>query len=313
MKLLSARTREPTREEIARERAVILSSIADFLMSTLQLSFAIVTGSLTLLSEFARSSFMLAIELYSLWLLRGIHRGRMKHFQFGVGKIEQFSWLIIGLGLIISGIWIAERVILSFLEAKIPPTPLGLAFAAVVNTANFTVNWVSLFAMVGGSREGESDIFRAQIKSRIVKCVNSTFLQVTLTIAALSSDPVIGLIMDGVGAAFVAAVMVVNGLVMTARSLPDLLDAPLSADEQSLITKTVRESHAPLVRILNIRSRRSGQYPQVEILVSPVRPETASEMHEEIERLRQAIRDLDLHIDATFVIAGRNSRHPFLS
>ncbi len=305
MRLLSERTREPTREELSREKAVIYSSLADFCASLLQLTFAITTGSLTLLSEFARSSFMLMIELYSLWLLAGIHRGRMTHFQFGVGKIEQFSWLIIGLGMTASGIWVAEKVVRSFVEQSVPPTPMGLAFAAIVNAFNLTINWVSLFALISGGRTEESDIYKAQIKSRVVKCANSTFLQITLTVATLATDPVVGLVMDGLGAAFVVVIMLVNGLMMIARSLPDLLDAPLSGIELSQISETVSALNAPHIEVLKIRSRRSGQFPQVEILVSPVGAQSAGKLLEEIGRLRAAIHGLDRRIDATFVIASQ--------
>ncbi|MBW8640513.1 cation transporter [Hoeflea sp. WL0058] len=303
MRLLSERTRDPTRKEISHERAVIYSSLADSSASLLQLVFAVTTGSLTLLSEFARSSFMLMIEVYSLWLLAGIHRGRMTHFQYGVGKIEQFSWLIIGLGMTASGVWVAEKVVRSLVEESVPPTPMGLAFAAIVNAFNLTINWVSLFALVSGDRTEESEIYKAQIKSRVVKCANSTFLQITLTVATLAKDPVVGLFMDGLGAAFVAVIMVVNGLMMIARSLPDLLDAPLSGIELSQISETVRALDAPHVQILNIRSRRSGQFPHVEILVSPVGGDSAGKLLEEIGRLRDALRALDSHIDATFVVA----------
>ncbi|MEO4040198.1 cation transporter [Hoeflea sp. CAU 1731] len=303
MRLLSKITREPTKVEISRERAVIYSSLADLILVLLQVAFAIITGSLTLLSEFTRSSFMLMIEVYSLWLLASVHRGRMTHFQFGVGKIEQFSWLIIGLGMIASGVWVAGKVVHSLVEQGVPPSPIGLAFAAIVNAANLTINWVSLFALVSGERTEESDIYKAQIKSRIVKCVNSTFLQITLTVATLAKDPVVGLVMDGLGAAFVAVVMIFNGLMMIARSLPDLLDAPLSGIELSQISETVRALDAPHVQILNIRSRRSGQFPHVEILVSPVGGDSAGKLLEEIGRLRDALHALDSHIDATFVVA----------
>jgi hypothetical protein len=70
------------------------------------------------------------------------------------------------------------------------------------------------FAMIA-ARSDHSPIFRAQLRARMVKLVFSLFVQTTLTIAVLAKDPAVSIWLDGIGAAFVAFMMISVGVKMT--------------------------------------------------------------------------------------------------
>ncbi len=303
MKLLGQEAREPTAEERAKERSVIYTSIADIGIVFLQIVFAIITGSLTLLSEAVRSILMTAVELYSLWLLGAVHRDRLRHFKFGIGKVEQFVWLLIGFGLLLSGLWVASKVVESVFATELAPTPLGLAFAAIVNAINFLINALSFYAMYSASRDDDSDIFRAQLKARGVKLGNSLFLQITLTVGALASDPVIALVLDAVGAGFVSAFMVLSGVSMIARSLPDLLDAPVGESLENLLTEALAGTSHATKDLVGIRTRRAGQYPHVEITVSPTPHRSLGRLRKRVQEIREALHEVGDGIDLSIVVA----------
>ena len=307
MKLLEQETRTPSTEERAKERSVLYSSLADVGIIFLQIVFAIITGSLTLLSEVVRGILMLAVEFYSLWLLGAVHRDRLRHFKFGIGKVEQFVWLLIGTGLFLSGLWVASKVVDSVFSTELAPTPLGLAFAAIVNAINFLINGLSFYAMYAATRENDSDIFRAQLKARGVKLGNSLFLQTTLTIGALASDPVIALMLDAIGAAFVSALMVVSGISMIARSLPDLLDAPVGEALESQLTEALAGTSHSTNDLMGIRTRRSGQYPHVEIIVSPTSHKSVGRLQKRIDEIRRALQEVGEGIDLSIVVADETS------
>lgn len=303
MKILGAHSLEPTAQERAKERSVIYSIVADGVMVGLQVLFAVVTGSLTLLSEAVRSIMMLVIEFYSLWLMGGIHRGRLQHFQFGIGKIEQFAWLIIGAGLVVSGLWVASKVVDSITTIQFVPSPLGLASAAVVNAINLMVNGFSFYAMIISSEENDSEIFTAQIRARALKLANSVFLQITLTIAALASDPLIALVMDGIGATFVACLMVVTGFSMVTRSLPDMLDAPIDGSLQDEIAAAIEATSLSPEDIVQIRTRRSGRFPQVELTLAAKDGSSIAALQEKMRELRAKVAEIDDQISLVTVIA----------
>ncbi len=308
MKLLGQEAREPTAEERAKELSIIYTTVADMGIVCLQIVFAIITGSLTLLSEAVRSVLMTAVEIYSLWLLGAVHRDRLRHFKFGIGKVEQFVWLMIGLGLTASGLWVASKVVESVFSTELAPTPLGLAFAAIVNAINLLVNALSFYAMFSASREDDSDIFRAQLKARGVKLGNSLLLQVTLTIGALASDPVIALVLDAVGAAFVSAFMVLSGVSMIVRSLPDLLDAPIGESLENQLTEALAGTSHATEDLVDIRTRRSGQYPHVEITLSPTRHRSVGRLRKRIQEVRKALHDAGHSIDLSIVVSDTDTQ-----
>lgn len=308
MKILGKHSLTPSPLERAKERSVLLSCIADFAMIALQVVFAVITGSLTLLSEAVRSIMMWVIELYSLWLMSGVHRGRLQHFQFGIGKVEQFSWLLIGAGMVLSGLWVAAQIVESIFAAHFVPSPLSMACAAIVNAINLMTNAFSFYAMVTSSEESDSEIFRAQIRSRALKLSNSVFLQITLTIAALASDPVVAVFMDGLGATFVACLMVVTGCSMVVRSLPDMLDAPVAASLQDRIAAAVAETSLPPEDIVLIRTRRSGRFPQVELTLAAGDGGSVAALKERLREIKAAIARIDSQISIVTVIADAESR-----
>lgn len=299
MMILGKKTRLATEAEKVKERSVTYSLIADLVIVFLIILFALVTGSLTMLSEAIRSSFMTLVEIYSLWLMIGAHRGRMGHFQFGIGKVERFAWLMFGAALTISGFWVVRQVVANLFEDQVAPTPLGLAYVAVINAINLVINFLSFCALLAASGQGESEIFRAQIRARILKLINSVLLQIALTIAALSTDQLIVLILDGVGAIFIACVMVVSGISMVIKSLPDLLDAPLSRPITEKISEIVSGTPTALHDIRNIRTRRSGRFPQVEITISHLHSASLTSLDERIKELHKVISELDDQIDLT--------------
>ena len=304
MKLLGEATRAPEPHERAKERSLFFTLLADIGITLLQIVFALATGSLTMLSEAVRAVLVTLVDIYSLWLLGGIHRGRLGHFQFGVAKIEQFVWMIIGLCLVLSGLWIAEKVVVSAFDPQFVPSPLGLACVAVVNAINLTINALAFYGMVAASGDNDSNIFRAQLRARAVKLVNSVFLQVTLTIAALSTDPVIALLMDGLGALFVSCLMVVSGTSMMGSALPDLLDAPLHETLRARIAKTIGETRAAAGDVVDIHTRRSGRFPQVEVTLDAGRFSTVAALHDRIAEIRDAVRRLDNQVEPTIVLSG---------
>ena len=306
MNLVIAQAREPTRKERARENSVIYSSVADLGMISLRLVFSILTGSLTLLSETVRSILMILVEINSLWLLRAIHRDRLRHFKFGIGKVEQFVQLMIGTGLVLSGFWIIGKVIESLFSEQFAPTPLGLALAAIVNAINLLINALSYHTMLAASEEKESDIFKSQLRTRGLKLSNSLLLQITMTIAALASDPVIALFMDGLGATFVACLMMLTGFSMIGESVPNLLDAPIDGTLENRMKEAISATSLSTDDLLDIRTRRSGRFPHVEVTLSASTRSSVARLKERIEEVRNAVAELGDEMDLSIVISDEN-------
>lgn len=264
-----AGSRQPTRGELAKERAVLVPVLADIGITAALLAVGVLTASLTLFSEGIRSLVMLFASVYALLVMRAIHRSRLGHFEFGVGKVEQFVTLVVGLALLGSALWVADSAVAKMFGAGEAPSPLGLALAAIVNAVNAAINTLGWLAMVTAGRDGadrDSAVYRTQVRARAVMMTSSLILQVTLTIAALAQDVAIAVLLDIAGAGFVAALMFVNGAMMLRRALPALLDAPPAAAIAARIRDVVaREVPADALRA--VRARQCGDAVLAEVVL----------------------------------------------
>ena len=229
--------------------------------------FAILTGSLTLLGDGARGMLMVVVLAFSLWMLRAVHRDRLARLEYGIGKVEQFVWVTMGLGFIIVGLWVGQTVIDTLFSSEPAASPLGLTSAAVIKSISTLIHVLSWFTMVIAVRTDASPIFIAQRHAWLILMVSSLFLQATLTAAALAQDAWVALILDTVGALFVTGVMLYKGFSMITRALPNLLDAPAGADLSAQI-RTAVASVLPEDDIVSIRTRRSGPVTFAEVKVN---------------------------------------------
>ncbi len=297
--------REPTKDERSRELSVLYTSFGDVGTTSMLFIVAILTGSLTLLSEGIRSLLMLGATFYSLWVLYAVHRDRLTRYEYGVGKIEQFVSLVVGLGLVVGGLWIAQTVVDTILFAKPAASPLGLTSAAIANSINTLVNVLGWFAMVAASGAADSSAFRAQLRARFTMMVSSLFLQGTLTVAALAKDDAIALILDAFGAIFVTCLMLFNGFSMIARALPNLLDAPASTNLGALIRRAVA-SVMPEDDIVSIRTRRSGRAAFAQVTVSGAAVTSVAALRDRTTAINDALRREGAEVDLTVVVTSED-------
>jgi len=261
-------SRAPTQEQKAKEAAVLYTALADLAVLSLMATLAITTQSLALLSEAIRVGLMVTIECYAFFILRAVHRDRLGKFRFGIGKLEQMFNLAIGASLMLSGLWIVQHVIQSLLFDQAAAAPLGLATAAVIGAINLVINALGWFAMISAARSDDSAIFRAQLRARTVKLLSSLVVQTTMTIAALAKDPMISAGLDGLGASFVAVLMVGIGFKMVWGCLPDLLDRSVPKDLAAEIQATLDKAGITPAEIARSRTRRAGSFPHIELTLT---------------------------------------------
>jgi len=258
--------RQPTNTERAIERSMFVPIVADFFITVMITVTGFAAGSLTLISEGIRSLLMLMASLYAVIILRSKHRGKLDRYQYGVDKIESFVSLVIGIGLVVSGLWVARSVVDTLVHPEPAASPLGLAVAAIVNAVNAVINILGWLGMKRAMPAAPSEVFLAQLSARFIMMSSSVYLQVTLTIAALARDPGVALIMDAIGAGFVATIMVLRGAGMLRRALPHILDAMAGRGLQDQVKQAAEKIVAP-VAIARIRSRHTMDGAHAEIFV----------------------------------------------
>ncbi len=301
--------REPTKEERAKEVSLFYTNVADTGMVALLVIAAITTGSLTMLGEAIRGFILQSTDFYSLWVLYAVHRDRLTRYEYGVGKIEQFVWVVVGLGMVVGGFWVAQTVVKTILSAEPAASPLGLAIAAIVTAINVANNAIALLAMYAASRDHDSGIFGAQIRGKLGGLLVTLILLLTLTVAALAKDPGTALALDAVGATLTVYVKLRMGFGMIARGLPDLLDAPAKRELGALIRRTAA-AILPEEHIVSIRTRRSGSRTFAEVEVQGRAFPSMQALRSHTAAIRQALRREDAEIDLEVVVASEEASGP---
>ena len=244
---------------------------------------------------------MLLILFFGLWVLYALHRERLTQFQYGLGKIEQFVWVLVGVSLVASGLWVASTVVETIFSARPAPSPIGLAWAAVINAINTLINALGWYVMLAASGKDDSEVYRAQLRARLVMFLSSSFLQITLTAAALAKDAEFALGLDALGATFVTGVMLVNGFSMVVYGLPDLLDAPASADQDDRIRRTVA-AVLPEDAVVSVRTRRSGRLTYAEVAVLSSAFASVAALRDHTARINDALRQDGAEVDLAVVV-----------
>jgi divalent metal cation (Fe/Co/Zn/Cd) transporter len=215
---------ELTPEQRGRERALLVASMLDGGMVVLLFLGGIGGQSLTCLAEAIRGGLMAVIDVVTLLVIRRIHRGALRGFDYGTGKIEQLCSIAVACGLFGGAVWVAYDALAMALMGHSDASPLGLAAAAVVAALNLLVNFVAWDGVRRATLGSPSAIMRAQLHARVTKLTASLLVQVTMTVAALAKDLVLVALADGLGAVIVSAVMVKAGIDLMVESVPDLLD-----------------------------------------------------------------------------------------
>ena len=107
------------------------------------------------------------------------------------------------------------------------------------------------------------------MRARVVKLVSSAIVQTTITIAALAKDHVVSHWLDGLGATFVAGLMVAIGFKMITDCLPDLLDQPVPETIKREIEAGLLSAGIAREEVVRIRTRCAGSIPHVELTLAP--------------------------------------------
>ncbi len=288
----------------ARERSVTLGIGADLCILSGMTAIGLLGGSLTMIAETLRAWLALAVEYFSLIVLRRVHRGDLPRLEYGSGKLEQAVNVAVGASMIVAGAWIAWNASATLSGEREIGTPLGLAAAAIVGAVNWYINLLAWDGVRRAARGSVSLLMEAQVAVRLVKLVASCVVGITMAIAALSTDREIVVWADAAGGLFISAYMLVGGTRILREAIPDLLDHS-PGDMVAATIQRVLERHRELfLQVERLRSRRSGRTVFIEAALGFRAGLTAAEVQSRIAVIRASLEreiaesDITLHAAA---------------
>ena len=294
-----------TPEQRGRERALILVALLDGTLVCLLLLVGVLGGSLTCVAEALRGGLVDLIALVSLFVMRKLHRGALRGYDFGTDKIEQLCSLAIAVALGVSAVWVAHDAVVLALSEHSDATPLALTLAAVTGALNVCINVIAWDEVRRAARGRPSAIMNAQVRSRWTKLLSSLTVQVTMTLAAVAKDPMLAAMADAVGALLVSGVMIVAARDLLADSLPDLLDRSMD----SLARPALEQAMAvvPDVALAAFRSRGTTRAFVLEVVLACPAGAEVRTLVESERALAVELRRLLPEVELSLVVQAREA------
>lgn len=168
---MSHSTSTLTTQQREKENAVLWATVLDTILLFFITSAGLMSGSMTALSEIIRYTLLLAIEYITYVVLRRTHRGMFSEFEYGTGKIERITNLLVAFGLILSSMYIFSKVI--SMDDSSPMSTNTLMLTMIATTINLILNYYFSIAFIRSNQTESSVIISSQIASRIAKTVAS--------------------------------------------------------------------------------------------------------------------------------------------
>ena len=284
-----ARDPRITPEQQAEESSVQFGLVADSGVLVVLLLSGILGGSLTILAEAIRGSLMSLTEIFSLVVMRRIHRGQLADLEFGTGKLKQVANTVIGAAMLGGAVWIVIRALTVLVGERAVGAPFGLAMAAIAGALNAYCNLLAWVRMRRALRAESSLVMVGQLRARTVKLASSLFVLATMTLAALAMDEEVAAWADVIGSLFVAAFIVANALDMLASGLADLLDRSAGRAVRDAIDRALARHAGDFGQAARVRSRRSGRVVFIELALRFDPRLSIAEVNRRIDVLKQSL------------------------
>nr|WP_280842948.1 cation transporter [Pararoseomonas baculiformis] len=228
----------------------------------------LLANSLTTIAECVRGGLMLGLEFILLVVLRRIHRGETTEYDYGVGKLEQFANLAIGVAMGAFGVWLLYAAVGRWFH---PPDQAGygLILASALTIVNLAINAAALRSLWRAGRDGTSAIMTVQIRSRAVKLLSSALVAAAIATNAaaelLGWPHWVGPAAEAVGTGFVGLVMIQLCVSLWREAVPHLLDHSLDEARQGSINRALAGHFANYDALVSVKSRIAGKQAIVDI------------------------------------------------
>ncbi|WP_320171878.1 cation transporter [Maridesulfovibrio sp.] len=246
-----------TPDQRSKEKAILKAIILDTSVLFLLTGAGLLSGSLTALSEIVRFALLLTIEYATYAVLKRAHREGFSEFEYGTGKIERITNLLVAFGLILSSLYIFSRII--SMDEGAPISTTALMLTIIGGTLNMMINYYCSVDFIRSNEKEKSVIVSSQIAARIAKSVASAVVLGVLMLTLWLPDPRSARIVDLIGSVFLIGYMLIIAYGLIRESLPEILDRTIPEPEHFQIIRVLAKYFDNYDGFNGYKARRSGK------------------------------------------------------
>ena len=249
---------------------------------------AIIANSLTLESEILKNIGLVTAVFLSYLSIRKVNRGRTEGYNYGYGKLESVSGLIVAVVLVISLIIVIGHTVERLqhpVELHEGGLDLAIVFSAVALLTSAWM-WRHDYHL---TKEEYSPVLESLWRMYRLKTIASVLVIISLSMSAIFNDQPWATYVDPIGSVIIGLFIVQSIYNISTMSVYDLLDRALEESLQIVILRELALYFDEYEAIHGIRSRRSGANVYVEIFLEFDGDRKMAEVQKVIEAIKNSL------------------------
>lgn len=270
----------------AKERTVGLALLVGALNFSLKLAATLIGNSVTQVTDLLRSTSDLLACLLTWLTLRRITSGKALHYQYGFGKLENASSLLVAGVMVITLVVSLANAIERF---RHPVVVTGITmgfFVAIYAACINTVLWRRTYRL---ARADRSPVLESQWHLFRVKTLANLCVVLSLGISLLLRDRPWVVYVDPGAAVVLAGFLVYSIYSIVAANVSDLLDRALDESLQLIILRELAAYFDDYVAFHGLRSRRAGKQVYIDLFLEFDGARPMGEVQKVIDRMKTSL------------------------
>lgn len=251
-------------------RAGVIAGLLDVGIAVVAVSTA---NSAVLIAD-ALKTFLEFIAVLLAWLaIRRINRGAGRNFEYGIGKLENLSGLLVAILMILCLLLIVGAAVHDFLH----PTHLAGAGIWIGVADQVVFLGINAFLCLRGRRtaaQTNSPAMAAQARLFFTRAVGNGFILLALVLSLALTGYKWSVYIDPCGSLLIGISILLAAFGTFSSSIYDLLDRTLEEKHQFVILRELAGHFDDYEALHGIRSRQSGSQVYIEIFLEfePTKP-----------------------------------------
>ena len=268
-----------------RESATRTAVIAGGIDVLVTLGALLAAHSAVILADFCKTLLEFMAVLLAWLTIRRIQHGAHHQFDYGVGKLENLSSLIVSLLMFLClAVIIANATYSLTHPAHI--SGIGVWISVVSQILYAVINTRLVLQSRRLARERNSPLLEAQAGLFFSKAVANGFILLSLGLSTLLAAYSWSLYIDPCASLIIAVSILFAALGIFKNSTLDLLDRTLEEEHQICILRALARHFDRYEELREIRSRRSGSQVFVEIILGFAPAQPAAEIETAARQLK---------------------------
>jgi cation diffusion facilitator family transporter len=274
-------------EKESSTRFALITVVVDVLITFWALMAA---QSSVLLADFLKT-LLEFVAIFLAWIaIRRITRGSKVQFEYGLGKIENLSSLLIGAMMVAVVLVIAGNAIISILNPR-PIQGIGVWISIGSQIIYGGINLYLYLRNRAMLLKDKSPIMESQARLFFTKGVGNIFILLSLSLSMLLREYSWSMYIDPAASLFIAVTIFISAMGVFSNSFYDLLDRTLEEADQMKLMRVLATQFDQYDDMYGIRSRRAGGKEFIEVFLGYEEDTRVGEVQQSMDNVRHAIKE----------------------